>query len=282
MEAFIIMPFSEEFDDIYNLGIKQVCEEQGVEASRLDEQLFHEGMLERIYQEIENCDFIIADLSDKNPNVFYELGYAHALGKLCLLITKNTSDIPFDPKHKRHIVYRKSIVNLKNMLIPNIKWAKKEVANNKEKILKVHLSYEGNLKIENRGFLGKRAMGILDVEIDIVNTTKRTIKIHTIYIYSVRKWVLQQNGVDVPSTLADNHTEHVYKYSVKPSTENLSKEGWAQVRFKATQTLADEMEDQSIKDEYNIEGDMIMRIDTHQDSLQYVLRINERLNNLPF
>src|SRR4051812_33507799 len=99
------MPFSSEFDDIYKLGIKEAAKECEVLAERLDEQMFSEGMLERIYRQIDAADFIVADLSNRNANVFYELGYAHAKEKTCILLTKNADDIPFDLKHKRHIVY---------------------------------------------------------------------------------------------------------------------------------------------------------------------------------
>jgi hypothetical protein len=54
-------------------------------------------------------------MSGRNPNVFYELGYAHAKNKVCLLLTKDATDIPFDLKHHRHIVYR-SIQDLRKKL----------------------------------------------------------------------------------------------------------------------------------------------------------------------
>lgn len=103
------MPFSKKFDDIYQLWIKEVAKKSGVKAERLDEQLFSEGMLDRIYRQIDVADFIIADLSERNANVFYELGYAHAKEKICIPLTNDASDIPFDLKHKRHVVYGSSI-----------------------------------------------------------------------------------------------------------------------------------------------------------------------------
>ena len=70
-------------------------------------------MLDKIYSEIESHrTFIIADLSNRNSNVFYELGYAHAIGKLCILITQYAENIPFDLKHRRHIVYGSKLTYL--------------------------------------------------------------------------------------------------------------------------------------------------------------------------
>jgi len=107
------MPFTSDFDDIYKLGIQAAATECGVIAERVDEQTYTETILERIYRQIDTADFIIADMTGKNPNVFYEVGYAHARGKLCTLLTQSTDDIPFDLKHHRHIIYNGSIKTLK-------------------------------------------------------------------------------------------------------------------------------------------------------------------------
>jgi hypothetical protein len=112
--AFVLMPFDNTFDDIYKLGIQQTCKDNNVLAERVDEQIYSETILERIYRQIDACDFIIADMSGRNPNVFYEVGYAHAKGKLCTLLTQSTEDIPFDLRHHRHIVYDGSITKLKS------------------------------------------------------------------------------------------------------------------------------------------------------------------------
>jgi hypothetical protein len=113
---FVLMPFSSEFDDVYQLGIKPACKEAEAYCERLDEQIFSEGMLERIYNQVSKADLIVADMSGQNPNVFYEVGYAHALGKTVILLTKESSDIPFDLKHRFHLVYGSSITKLKDEL----------------------------------------------------------------------------------------------------------------------------------------------------------------------
>src|SRR5438309_842398 len=101
--AFVLMPFGHDFDDIYRLGIKDPAKNLNILAERVDEQIYREGILDRIYRQIDIADIVIADMSGKNPNVFYDVGYAHAKQKLCILLTCSADDIPFDLKHRRHI-----------------------------------------------------------------------------------------------------------------------------------------------------------------------------------
>ena len=61
-------------------------------------------------------------MTGRNPNVFYETGYAHAMGKVVILLTQDVSDIPFDMKHYPHIVYGSSILTLKDELYRRITW----------------------------------------------------------------------------------------------------------------------------------------------------------------
>lgn len=124
--VFVLMPFNNDFDDIYELGIKEAAKEVGAYAERVDEQIFNEGILERIFNQISKADVIVADMTGRNPNVFYEVGYAHALGKIVLLLTQKADDIPFDLKHKQHIVYGNNgskIQSLRSELNPKLIWA---------------------------------------------------------------------------------------------------------------------------------------------------------------
>lgn len=79
---------------MYRLGIKEVAAKVGVIAGRVDEQNFTEPMLERIYRQIAAADIIIAEMTGQNHNVFYEVGYAHAKEKLCILSTAEAAGIP--------------------------------------------------------------------------------------------------------------------------------------------------------------------------------------------
>ena len=129
---FVLIPFEKSFDDIYKFGIKGAANEVGAYAERLDEQIFTEGMLDRIFNQISKADVVVADMTGRNPNVFYEVGYAHALGKIVLLLTQNSDDIPFDLKHRQHTVYSGSIDTLKSELVTKLQWAISESRNRQE------------------------------------------------------------------------------------------------------------------------------------------------------
>lgn len=121
--VFVLMPFDPKFNDIYKFGIKGAAIDVGAYAERIDDQIFTEGMLDRIFNQISKADVIVADMTGRNPNVFYEVGYAHAIGKIVLLLTQDSNDIPFDLKHRQHIVYGGSIDTLKAELITRLEWA---------------------------------------------------------------------------------------------------------------------------------------------------------------
>jgi hypothetical protein len=121
--VFVLMPFLDEFGDIYKFGIKGAAEDIGAYAERVDEQIFTEGILDRIFTQINKADVVVADMTGRNPNVFYEVGYAHALGKTVLLLTQAVEDIPFDLKHRQHIVYGGKIEILRRELADRLLWA---------------------------------------------------------------------------------------------------------------------------------------------------------------
>ena len=121
--VFAVMPFREEFNDVYKLGIKAACEDAGAYCDRVDEQMYEGMVIERIYQQIGRADVIVADLSAKTPNVFYETGYACGLGKRVILIARSEEDIPLDLGEHAHVIYGKSITRLKGELTKRLQWA---------------------------------------------------------------------------------------------------------------------------------------------------------------
>ena len=277
MRAFTIMPFNEEFDDVFQLGIKKPALDSKVDAYRLDEELFDEGMLDKIYKEIEKADFIIADLSDKNPNVFYELGYAHALGKLCILITKDAENIPFDLKHRRHIVYGESLVHLEKQIKKNIDWAKGEIDNNKNNPFVIEVKTSGSLTTTE-----EYAEGKIDFSIDIENKSSKTSpEIHGVYLYSVSKWNIKQNGRNVPFRKSTKKSFQ-YKYNLNIETPKLPKDGWTTIEISAVRYLALLWENDKIEDSYTIAGNVLLEVVTEKGAFSKNLPISVVVDSLPF
>jgi hypothetical protein len=77
-KVFVIMPFAKDFDDVYILGIREVAAKLGLVVERADNIEHNIQILEVIQQRIRDAELIVADTSLPNPNVFYEVGYAHA------------------------------------------------------------------------------------------------------------------------------------------------------------------------------------------------------------
>jgi hypothetical protein len=114
--AFVLMPFAPSFDDIYKYGIKRPITELGITCERVDEIQYTGGILEQVLKSIDKATFIIADMTGRNPNVFYEVGYCHAVKKDVILCTQTAEDIPFDLRGYNHIVYQGKIKLLEEEL----------------------------------------------------------------------------------------------------------------------------------------------------------------------
>jgi hypothetical protein len=104
-QAFVLMPFSSEFDEIYDFFIVGAMTEAGFSVSRADNILNQRNILEDVIRGIVEADIIVADLTTANPNVYYELGLAHALGKKVILIAQDIEEVPFDLRSYRIITY---------------------------------------------------------------------------------------------------------------------------------------------------------------------------------
>ena len=105
--VFVAMPYAPEFDGVYDQAIEPACTAAGADCLRLDKDIFYEHILVRLYEQLRRAQLVIVDLSGRNPNVFYEAGLAHALGKKVILLTQDPSAIPFDLREYPHEVYAK-------------------------------------------------------------------------------------------------------------------------------------------------------------------------------
>ena len=106
--VLVLQPFSPEFDEVYEL-IRIAAQAVGVTVIRLDQEAVAGSITEQLYQRIETSDLIICDITHSNPNVMYELGYAHALRKPVILISERLEHMPFDIRSVRAFIYSKEL-----------------------------------------------------------------------------------------------------------------------------------------------------------------------------
>ncbi|HEY3300366.1 MAG TPA: hypothetical protein VGJ90_06265 [Methylophilaceae bacterium] len=104
-KAFVLMPFSEDLKEVYEYLINISLSSAGYEVKRADDIRSQRNILNDIIEGIITSDLILADLTGSNPNVYYELGIAHALNKHVILLTQNIEELPFDLRSYRVIPY---------------------------------------------------------------------------------------------------------------------------------------------------------------------------------
>lgn len=103
--AFVILPFEEEFEELYEQKIAPIIEEKGYDINKADSMASQRAIIEDIINGITNADLVVADLTGTNPNVFYELGIAHGLGVPTILIAQDIGELPFDLSAYKTIEY---------------------------------------------------------------------------------------------------------------------------------------------------------------------------------
>jgi hypothetical protein len=99
------MPFRKELEGVYRSAVAPACRSFSIEPVRADEILDPGSIPEQILHAIRASTFVIAEVSQQNDNVFYELGYAHAVGKKAVLVSDKARNLPFDVRVVRTIIY---------------------------------------------------------------------------------------------------------------------------------------------------------------------------------
>ena len=105
MDVFVLMPFKARLEAVYARHMKKMADELGLRMLRADELISPRPFMEKVWDGICAAQLVIADCTDRNPNVFYEIGIAHTVGRKVLLITRSDKDIPSDIKHFDYIHY---------------------------------------------------------------------------------------------------------------------------------------------------------------------------------
>ena len=125
--VFVIMPFKDFFNEYYNHVYKPALEGCGYTVERADDIFSPTPILEDIRNSIKKSDVIFCDMTEKNANVFYELGLAHSIGKPVILITQSLDDVPFDLRQIRCLTYNPLTTMWKSKFKNDVKKALKEV-----------------------------------------------------------------------------------------------------------------------------------------------------------
>lgn len=130
--CFVLMPFKEPFDTYYSAIIEPAILAAKLDPLRGDSLFRPSPIMADVWQMIQHAKVLVAELTEKNANVFYELGLAHALGKPVILISETIDDVPFDLQPLRVILYNKSDpawgVRLKTNLISSLDETLEDIA----------------------------------------------------------------------------------------------------------------------------------------------------------
>lgn len=103
--AFVILPFEEPFEGLYEDILSPALEEKGYRVNKADSQGTQRNIVEDVVEGITTADLLLADLTGLNSNVFYELGIAHMRGIPTILITQDLGELPFDLQAYNTIEY---------------------------------------------------------------------------------------------------------------------------------------------------------------------------------
>jgi len=104
-QVFVLTPFHPMYEETYET-IKKSCGMNALEAVRGDEAFKVGNILKHVIEQIIVSPYIVANINGRNPNVHYELGIAHCLGKNILLVSEGIDDVAFDLQSERVLIYR--------------------------------------------------------------------------------------------------------------------------------------------------------------------------------
>jgi hypothetical protein len=107
--AFVIMPFKQEYRELYDNFISKLLIDKGLKTKRADEIFGNRPIIADIIENIQKSRLIVAFVTEINPNVLYEIGVAHAINKDVIILTPNVEKLPFDIRHLRCIQYYDTI-----------------------------------------------------------------------------------------------------------------------------------------------------------------------------
>lgn len=108
-KAFVVMQFTAPYNELWKSVVEPVCKSKNIEAKRADDDYGPGMIIADVVQAIRESSVVIAEITPTNANVYYEVGYAHALGKPTILIAERGTKLPFDISGFRVLMYENSI-----------------------------------------------------------------------------------------------------------------------------------------------------------------------------
>ncbi len=100
----VMMPFEGSLRGVFD-AIRAAAAAQGMTCQRADDIWIHSAVIQDVFSLLYRSFIVVCDFTGRNPNVFYEAGIAHTLGKHVIPITQSAEDIPFDLRHHRYLRY---------------------------------------------------------------------------------------------------------------------------------------------------------------------------------
>jgi nucleoside 2-deoxyribosyltransferase len=91
--VFVATPFSVDFQDSYKYAVRPALEEMGFNAWKADEHLGNIDIMCKMCQAIQECSYVVANISDWNANVLFEIGLAYGIGKKVIMVKNKTRSI---------------------------------------------------------------------------------------------------------------------------------------------------------------------------------------------
>lgn len=207
MKCFVLMPFAKDRKKYYVHAIRAAAEAAGFECHRADDNFENGAIVAQIIRDIFTDDVIVADISDKNPNVLYELGIAHSVGNKTIIICEAGQEIPFNLNAYRVIFYEKDFeggVELRAQLETVLRnWGTRKpgptnpVQHFRPVIYALPLNEQAKLEAEIRK---------LRIEIERLKKVELRILMLTLPIYQFRHLLYLSSGDDYHY---DKHTDFV-------------------------------------------------------------------------
>ena len=197
----VIMPFANQFTDVYNKGIKSLARKMELDCVRADEIFRSKPIMEDILRYIYKSQIIIADTTGRNPNVFYELGISHTTKEFVIIISQSLDDVPFDLRHLRCFLYSPTNEGIKHLQLVLFKALL---------VVLLEISTQGNdalQKVNNKNEKVFKKRGQANPSAGIVQTVQKEMEQYCDVVNNIRETVSLST---LSKSIKKYHKAHTY------------------------------------------------------------------------